>query len=186
MGKKLTVVLLVMVLSVCALAAWSQDGPARQGGQRWQQRPGAAGGSACVCATLMVPPPEMIQFAATRLTLTDDQKSKLTAVLEAAKPKLEPLRGKAGESMAALRKALFSDKDAAAVKEAVDAASKAEAAVSAAELDVWLQIRPILSADQLKMLGEAMGRTGRPMRPAPGGPGGPPQGDPPPPPPPAE
>jgi Spy/CpxP family protein refolding chaperone len=169
--KKL--VLLSLVLLLClSVAAWSQDG---QGRQRWQQRQGAPG-PACVCAILMVPPPEMIENAAARLGLTDEQKKQLTAVLQAAMPKMEPLRVQAAKSMAALRLALFSDKDLAA---ALDAANKAEAAVAAAELEVWLKIRPILGAEGLKQLGEAMGRTGR-RGPGPGGPEGPPMAPPPP------
>lgn len=160
-------VVLAVALAVvmCVMPVWSQGRPG-PGGPRGQ------GGPMPGPAMLIPPPPPAaaIDGIARALELTANEAAALKAVLTASDAAVQPLMKTAGESARALREAVFAaDYDARAVEDLAVAAMDAEANVVAASIDVWAQIRSVLTADQFAKL-----------QPKPG-PGCPPPGGPPPP-----
>lgn len=126
----------------------------------------------CPMGALNPPSAMMFEMGAERLHLSNEQVDKLKTLVINAEQTLRPLREKCRETTDALRAGLFApDKDANALRGLADNAEKAEAAVIAAELDVWVKVKTTLNPEQLKMLQEMMGR-GRgpmPMMPPPNG-----------------
>lgn len=137
----------------------------------------------CPLAAVGVPQPGMLERMADMLQLSDDQMTKLQTVMAANGKIVQPLMQKSGEACKALHDAvLAAEYDAANVKALAVKAEKAEADVVAANIDVWTQVRAILTADQIAALQQAMNAPhqgpgqgqGPGGPPPPGGPGGPP------------
>ena len=174
--KRTVVVTVVLALAICATAVWSQ-GPPGQGGPGG---PGGMRGFGMSCPAMAVMPPHtgMLDRMADALQLTDDQITKLKETMTKNDETVRPLVQKSADASKALRAALLaSDYNAQTVKDLAAKAEKAEADVIAASIEVWTQIRSILTKDQAAALQEAMNmpRQGPgPAGPPPGGPGVPP------------
>lgn len=144
-----TLLLVFVLVVVVSTAAYAQFGPqAGQGNARIGQfRP------AMCPATAIAPPQVAMLDRADPLQLTDEQKGKLRAVLVKSEEDLKVLRPKAAEATRALREALFAAAtDQQKLGQLATDAAKAEAAVLHSEVQTWVAIRGILSADQLAQL----------------------------------
>ncbi|MCE5323011.1 periplasmic heavy metal sensor [bacterium] len=149
---------LVLAMILCMTPVWCQQGGPRQGGV----------GMSSVVMTVMPPQANMIDRLAEQLDLTEDQVSSLKTVLTEGNTTVQSLQKTSSSAAQALRKALFaSTYDADAVADAAAKAEKAEAAVVTASINVWVQIREVLTADQITALQSATTFSG-----GPGGPGG--------------
>jgi len=128
-----------------------------------QPRPGA------VCpAMALMPPTPLFAHLASVLQITDEQKEKLNTARNKFDEAQRPLRDKCLEATKALRDAMLADEhDAKKTQDLAAAAEKAEAALLAAEIDTWGQIRSILTSAQLAKLRELLSG---PIRQPPGGP----------------
>jgi Spy/CpxP family protein refolding chaperone len=156
--KKVIVVLAILAVIGYATAAYTQGRPEGPG------RPGLGGPISCPAQAMM--PPFAVEQLTDILSLTDDQAAKLKDVLTKCQDNLKPLRKKSADATKALRDALLaSNFDAAKVKKLAITAEQAETAIIDAEIDEWVQIRAILTADQVKELQNAMTP---PPHPAPG------------------
>jgi Spy/CpxP family protein refolding chaperone len=174
---KRTFVIAVVATVLCAMAAWCQ-GPPGPGG------PGGMRGHMMSCPAMAVAPPSgmMLDRMASTLQLTDDQRTQIMDLIGKNDKTVRPLMQKAGEATKALHTALLAaDFNAQTVKDLATRAEKAEADVVAANIDIWAQIRGVLTKDQAAGLQEAL--SGPPQGPGPGGPPPPggPDGPPPPP-----
>lgn len=137
--------------------------------------PGMPGPVPSAAAALAVPPPQMGRPIAQRLGLSEDVAKRLQEILDKAPEKVEPLRRTCADSVEALRRALYApEKDGPSLRQLMDKANAAEAEVAKAELALWMEIRALLSADQLKELGDMMMRPGRRIGPPEAAPGTPP------------
>lgn len=142
------------------------------------RRPNLPGPVPAAAAALAVPPPQMGHSIAQRLRLSEEEERKLQGILDKAPERLEPLRQACAGSVEDLRNALFApEKDGPSLRQLMERANTAEAEVAKAQLSLWMEIRAMLSAEQLRELGDMMLRPGRrigPPEPAPGGPPAPP------------
>jgi Spy/CpxP family protein refolding chaperone len=150
--KKTAIFVLVLALLIGASVVYSQ-GPT---GQRQGARQGAGGmggfGMSCPAMAIMPPSAMMLERMDT-LQLTDEQKTNLQTIAEKSDQTLLPLRQKAQQAAQALRTAVVSASyDEVKVAKLVADAQKAEAAVITAELQVWSQVRPVLTPEQLTAL----------------------------------
>ena len=111
-------------------------------------------------ASAITPPTVgFVTRGATMLSLDQDQTTKLTALLTKSDADLAPLRMKLGDTCAALRAAVLgATYDEAKIKLALDAAQAAETALVNAELKTWVDLRAILTADQITKLQSSMGQ----------------------------
>jgi len=184
------VIVLVLVFAVCAAvcAQYTQGPP---GGMQANQRGNQMRGGTCP-AMAIAPPPAAFVDRADALQLSDEQKGKLKAVLTKSEEDLKALRPKAAEATRALREALFAAaSDQQKLTQLATDAAKADATVLNAEVQTWVQIRGILTADQLAQLQKMLnvrpagGFGGRRTTGGPGGGNPPPPGPAPEPPPPA-
>ena len=92
-----------------------------------------------------------------KLSLTDEQAESLKEVVKESESNMQTLTKKASEASQALKNALYaSEYDATKVKSLATTAQTAEAAIVTARIDVWTQIRSILSASQVSKLKELM------------------------------
>jgi len=169
--KRTLLVTTALATAIFATAAWGQA-TGRQG----RPGPGGPGGPGMSCPAMAVTPPQsaMLERMADQLQLTDEQSTKLNEVITKNQQTMTTLSQKAAEATKALRTAvLASEFDVQKVKDLATAAEKAEAAVIAADIDEWAQIRSILTADQITTMREMTSKQG--TRQAPSGP--PPDGD---------
>ncbi len=138
-------------------------------------RPGAPGPVPSAAAALAVPPPQLGRAIAQRLQLSEEKGKKLQEILDKAPERLRPLRRSCADAVDALRTALFApEKDGPSLRQLMDRANEAEAEVSRDELSLCNEIRALLSAEQLRELGEMLLKPGRRV-----GPFEPPEGVPP-------
>jgi Spy/CpxP family protein refolding chaperone len=178
--KRTFAIAVVVAAVLCATAAWSQ-GPPGPGG------PGGPGGMrghmmSCPAMAVAPPPPMMLDRMSNILQLTDDQRTQIMDLIGKSDKTVRPLMQKAGDATKALHMALLAaDFNAQTVKDLAAMAERAEADVVGANIDVWAQIRGVLTKDQATGLQEAL--AGPPQGPGPGGPPPPggPDGPPPPP-----
>lgn len=153
---------------VCASPVYSQGRPGAGG-------PRGTGGLSASCPVMAITPPQAsaLDRLADAFQLTEDQSSKLKSVLTKSDETVSALSKKSAEATKELKTAVMAaDFDAVNVKALADKAEKAEAAVVNAIIDEWIQIRSILTADQVKTLQETMskqqGSGQRPAGPPPG------------------
>lgn len=108
-----------------------------------------------------------------QLGLTDDQRTKMRGLHEAAMRKDIQRRADLQLAMLDLRKAMRADKpEAAAVNAQIDRIAKLRADAMKSRFETRMQARALLTPEQLKKLGERPGGMGGPGAPgAPGGPG---------------
>ncbi len=110
-----------------------------------------------VAAALTPPPAQLLARADQMFKVTPEQLEKLKAIATKYTQDIQPLRKAAIDANAKLRTALLADNyEANEVATMVAIAQKAEAAISARELEVWHQIRAILTAEQVKVLRNGM------------------------------
>ena len=156
---------MALVLVACASAAMAQDnpppgppqGPPPQGPPGGMRNPGMGMGMACPAMAIAPPPVMMIERSADALALTDDQKTKLTAVLTKSEAALKDLRPKLGLASKALHDALLAPTfEAAKVAQLLSDAQKIEATIATSEIGTWGEIRGILTADQVTKMSDAM------------------------------
>ncbi|MEN6520685.1 MAG: periplasmic heavy metal sensor [Armatimonadota bacterium] len=165
--KNTILVAVALAIGVCASPVWSQ-GPGSGG-------PGGRGGSAMSCPLMAVMPPQSASLdrLSESLQLTEDQTSKLKTVLTKSEETVSALSKKSTEASKALKTAVLAeDFSVENVKALAEKAEKAESAVVSAIIDEWVQIRAILTTDQVKTLQETMttrqGSGQRPSGPPPG------------------
>lgn len=184
--RKTAIIVLSLALAACAIVVLAQvpGGPPATGGPAGM-RVGMGMGS-CPAMTLTPPSARMLERA-DMLQLSDDQKTKLNDVLSKGDQTLAPLREAAGKASRALRTAVMgSEADAQKIAQLVADAQKTEAAIINAEIQIWGQIKSVLSAEQMTKLQEllasraGMGGGRNRNRPGPGAGG---EAPPPPPPP---
>ncbi|MEN6372925.1 MAG: periplasmic heavy metal sensor [Armatimonadota bacterium] len=166
--KNTILVAVTLAICVCAAPVLSQ-GPGRPGGQSGMGRFGMS----CPVMAVMPPQSASIDRLSESLQLTEDQTSKLKSVLTKNEETVNALSKKSAEAAKALRTAVMADDFSAEnVKLLADKAEKAEAAVVSAIIDEWVQIRAILTTDQVKTMQETMskhqGSGQRPSGPPPG------------------
>jgi len=95
----------------------------------------------------------MSDMLASKLGLTTTVAASLKSILTASDATIQPLQKTAGDAAKALHDSLSATTfDAAAVGTLAAAAQKAEGDVIAASIDVWTQLRGILTADQVAKL----------------------------------
>ena len=117
-------------------------------------------------STALNPPgTQFVSRAAITLSLTQEQTEKLTAILTKSESTLTPLRQKLANASTAVRNAVVAATyDAENVKKLLADAMAAETTLVNAQLQTWVELRAVLSADQLARLQAAIGQ-----RPGPGG-----------------
>lgn len=191
-------VLIVLALMVCASMALAQGGPPPGAPGPGPGGPGGPGGnnawrsgqtmmfSSSPSAALNPPSVQFVTRGATALSLTQEQTTKLTDILTKSDATLAPLRKKLTDTSTALRNAVIATTyDAAKVKQLMADAQAAETALLNAELQTWLDVRAVLTADQLGKLQSTLGQRGSigmgntRIRNRPGGSNPPPAGPPP-------
>lgn len=146
--KKTVLVAITLLTVFCVVPAWCQ-------GQSGPGGPGGPGGGMISCPAMAIAPPSaaMVDRLAENLSLTEDQTTKLKAVMTKSENTITPLSKKLTEATKALRSALTASTfDADNVKVLAAAAEKAEAAVVSARIDEWIQMRSILTAEQVTKL----------------------------------
>ncbi len=112
-------------------------------------------------AALNPPSAQFVNRGATSLSLTQEQTEKLTAILTKSDTNLAALRQKVQTASQALRTAVLAPTyDAAKVKQLLADAQAADTALINAELQTWLDLRAVLTADQLGKLQTVMQRPG--------------------------
>ncbi len=158
-------------LIACAVVTSAQAqrpaGPGGPDGQPGRPNPAMA---ATLSSVLTPPAPQVLERLAEVVELTDTQAGKLEEIMKASNQKLQTLRQSAAKAVQALRDALVNpDIDTPKLKELAASAQKADTALSAAGLDIWIQVRSILNSEQLV----ALQRMSAPRPGGPGGPGGP-------------
>ena len=119
----------------------------------------------CILPTLRLINPQMVQILSASLSLTDDQKTKLTALLEssgkALKPKIEA-QVKAGQDyVAVLTKNGATQAELAA---AADKAMKAETDILMAKIGTLFAVRTLLTADQNEQFSKRLAQSMRPWQ----------------------
>jgi len=117
----------------------------------------------CILPTLRLINPQMVQIMSVSLSLTDDQKTKLTALLDSSdkvlKPKIEA-QVKAGQDyVAQLTKIGATQAELAA---AADKAMKAETDVMMAKIETLFAVRGLLTPDQNEQLSKRLAQYMRP------------------------
>ena len=198
--KKTVIALLVLAIVVTvAQGVYAQGGMQPSPPTRAYGSPGPGEGPAflpmprpvpppmrgCTTMVLALPPPQMFEMHAEQLQITDEQKAGIREALGKAEKTLRPLRDESAQKAKALRDGLFTfGNGPLALRTLTDAAQNAETAIGNAELAAWNELRKILSAEQLKKLGEIMGGPG--MMPPPPVPPRPSENTMPPPPPPTQ
>lgn len=188
--KKAATYVLVALLTLSVVAVWAQ-GPNAPDPNRPRQPRTDAGFAGRMMMTspvsaTMPPAAQTIERQAEVLKLTPDQKASLIALLTKSQENARPLQQKLGQVCGDLRQALTAPQyDAAKVKQLQGQAQAAENAIVDANVATWVQLRGILTADQIARLARpALGnrRPGGPGAPGqPIGPGGQPAPPPPPP-----
>lgn len=139
----------------------------------------------CVVTAVGLPPTNFVLGTANPLGLSDDQIKKLKPVLEPAQETVNRLREKAAAQNRDLRESVTGTADREQIRKLLVAVQATETDIANTEIDAWLQVKAIMTADQFKkmtvlMHGIAMmgmrGPGGPPPgmqgRPGPGGPGG--------------
>jgi Spy/CpxP family protein refolding chaperone len=106
---------------------------------------------------VMPPQAGMIDHLSDALSLTDDQATKLNKIITNGDETIRTLTQKSADASKSLRTAVMASKfDVQKVKDLAAAAQKAEAAVISASIDEWVQIRNVLTTDQVEKLQEMM------------------------------
>lgn len=162
---KKTVYIALALIFVCATMASAQQ-PGNQANRPAAGAPGgmmggAMGGMMGMCPAMAVAPPSsmMIERSADTLGLSADQKTKLSALLTKNEATVAKLRESAQAASRALRDAVMAPTfDSAKASSLLVAAQKADAAVSDANLQTWVQVRTILTPAQVTKLSEATTR----------------------------
>jgi|LSQX01.3.fsa_nt_gb Spy/CpxP family protein refolding chaperone len=158
---KKTVYIALALIFVCATMASAQQ-PGNQANRPAAGAPGGmAGGMMGMCPAMAVAPPSsmMIERSADTLGLSADQKTKLAALLTKNEATVAKLRESAQAASKALRDAVMAPTfDSAKASSLLVAAQKADAAVSDANLQTWVQVRSILTPAQVTKLSEATTR----------------------------
>jgi len=117
----------------------------------------------CILPTLRIINPQMVQILSASLSLTDDQKAKLTELLESSdsvlKPKIE-VQIKAGQDYVALLTKVGSTQTELAA--AADKAMKAETDVLMAKIGAFVAVRGLLTADQNEQFSKRLSQYMRP------------------------
>jgi Spy/CpxP family protein refolding chaperone len=119
----------------------------------------------CILPTLRLVNPQMMQTLSMRLSLTDDQKSKVADLLDKAdkeiKPKIEA-QIKAGQDyVAQLTKPTVTQAELTAV---ADKAMKAETDVLMARINTLFALKALLTPDQNKLLADRLAQYSYPWR----------------------
>lgn len=151
-------ILLVAALAtvICTTPAWSQGRSGGRGGQGM-----GMGMMSSPAMSVKIPQANMIDRLADSLQLTDDQKTQLKSIITKGTETLNTLTKKSTASSKVLREAILATSyDAQKVKDLAATAERDEAAEVSASIDVWTQIRSVLSADQIKQLNDVMGKQG--------------------------
>ncbi len=165
--NRLSLWMAAVALIACAVVTAAQGQRPMPGGPDGHPGPTPAGVALAPSAVLAPPPPQLLAQLADVVELTDTQAGKLEQIIQTSNQKLQTARQAAAKAMQALRSGLVNPAvDTPKLKELAASAQKADAALAAVGLDVWIQIRSILDADQLTALQQLTG-------PRPGGPGGP-------------
>lgn len=119
----------------------------------------------CILPTLRMISPQMVQTLSLRLNLTDDQKTKVAALLEKAendiKPKVEA-QTKAGQAYIDLL--INPNATKAQINAAADKTMKAETDVLTARIDTLFALKGLLNAEQNKLLAERLEQYTSPWR----------------------
>jgi Spy/CpxP family protein refolding chaperone len=196
--KKVCVILFAMVFVITAAAAFSvppvygpggggppsggpgvpPGGPGGPGGppRTGPGGPGMGGGQPMFApqgglTMALMPPTPQYFMRNDKLQLTEDQKTKLrTAMMNADKTR-QPLIDKLKMATDAIRPAILADTyNPKTIQDLTAKAEKAEQDLFAANIDVWTQIRGILTPEQMKIAREnLMFPLGRPFDPGNGG-----------------
>lgn len=179
MRRTLVLLVLSVALLAMACAAFAQNAPAPApnsappaiapplgpGTPPPGQRPGVARTAPCIVPTLRMISPQMMPMLSTRLSLTEDQKTKvldlLTKLDNDTKPKIEAHTKLAREYAELLIK---TDATQADVLAAADKTMKAEGEILSAKIQALFAIKALLTADQSKLLADYMDQYTRPWR----------------------
>lgn len=184
MNKLLAMVMALALSATCVLAQQPQLPGGPPEGPAGAPRPGfGAGGMmgggafGAGAGAVLAPPSAAMLQRVEGLALTDAQWTQLEGILQEGQRTLQPLRQKVTEASAPLRAALadptFSQNK---VQQLAKALQDAEAAVVAAEIRIWTQVRGVLSGAQVKMIQDSMApRVRQPREGMPGDPGAPPR-----------
>lgn len=169
MRKATFTIALLVALGVVAGAVFAQDAPAaapKPAAPKAAVSPGfppspprmdITRSAPCILPTLRIVSPQMIQTLSMRLSLTEDQKTKVSDLLNKAekdiKPKVEA-QVKAGQDyVAELAKPEVTQ---AQLTAAADKALKAEAEVMTMRISALFALKSLLTADQNKLLADRL------------------------------
>ena len=167
--KRMTLTLAVaLVMVVCSGALYAQDAqsdakkPAATPAAKRPVTPDMARvdmtrSVPCIVPTLRLISPQMVQTLALRLELTDDQKKKITAVLEKADKDIKlktEAQAKAGQSYVELLISPTATK--AQIMAAAEKTMKTETDVLMARIDALFEMKALLTGEQNKLLGDRL------------------------------